>query len=356
MSMRPASVERALPQPCGELSGWVVETLRNVPGTATPIADQGADPYGRDLQSALHTLYALHYDGLIGVDPDWEWDPGLLAVRARWERSFLAALRADTAVGDDVATELDDLLIVPDEESGVGAFLRDEGAPWHLREYLVHRSILHHQEADPYAWLIPRLRGQAKAALVAVEFDEFGGGHGERVHQRLYANLLAGAGLDAGYLSYLEVVPAPMLALVNMMSLFGLRRSLRGAAVGHFATVEITSSPASRRMVDALRRLDADPDCVFFYSEHVEADAVHEQLMRREVIGDLLAAEPELAASIVFGIRATELLENRFAGHVLGCWRAGRTSLLEPVLPERAGDDSLADSRVGGEFRATRHS
>ncbi len=171
------------------------------------------------------------------------------------------------------------------------------------------------------------LRGRAKAALVAVEFDEFGGGHGDRIHARLYADLLRGAGLDDGYLHYLDVVPAPMLTLVDMMSLFGLHRSLRGALVGHFAAVEISSSPASRVMVEALQRFSAHPDCVRFYAEHVPADAVHEQVVRRDVLADLLAREPELAESVVFGIQATELLETRCTESVLGCWRAGDSSL-----------------------------
>ncbi len=41
-----------------------------------------------------------------------------------------------------------------------------------------------------------------------------------------------------------------------------------------------------------MRRAGAGPAAVRFYTEHVEADAVHEQLVRREVIGGLLAAEP----------------------------------------------------------------
>src|SRR5690606_38978376 len=195
-------------------------------------------------------------------------------------------------------------------------------------------SIYHHKEADPYAWVIPRLRGQAKASLVAVEFDEFGGGRGERVHARLFADLLAGAGLDPGYLHYLDAVPTPMIALVNTMSLFGLHREWRGALVGHFATVEITSPPGSARLVEVLERMGADPACVLFYREHVEADAVHEQVMRDGVIGDLAAREPALIPSMVFGIQATNLLEDRFGDHVVDCWRAGRSSLLDPsVLP-----------------------
>jgi hypothetical protein len=44
-----------------------------------------------------------------------------------------------------------------------------------------------------------------------------------------------GAGLDSRYGRYLDEVPAVTLATVNMMSLFGLHRAMRGALVGHFA-------------------------------------------------------------------------------------------------------------------------
>ncbi|MBB5916020.1 hypothetical protein BJY24_004932 [Nocardia transvalensis] len=317
---------RPLPRARGTLSEAVAEVLRAVPGTPMP-KPRDLDPYGEDLQLALHTCYELHYQGFAEVDPGWEWDPGLLALRATLETAFLEALRADVRGGGDLESELGDLLVTPTESTGPAGFLRDSGRWWQMREYFVHRSIYHHKEADPYAWVIPRLRGQAKASLVAVEFDEFGGGRGERVHARLYAELLAGAGLDAEYLHYLDVVPEPMLTLVNMMSLFGLHRRLRGALVGHFAAVEISSSPASARMVEALERLAADPACVRFYREHVEADAVHEQLMRTEVIGDLLAHEPDLTKSVVLGIQVTNLLEGRFGDHVLRAWRSGRTSL-----------------------------
>ncbi|WP_433523737.1 iron-containing redox enzyme family protein [Nocardia pseudovaccinii] len=318
---------RPLPRPRGTLSEAVVGLLRGIPGKPVPTT-RSLDPYSEDLQLALHTCYELHYHGFAAVDPEWEWDPGLLALRAAMETAFLDAMRTEVSGGDDLESELDALLVTPIESTGPSRFLRDEGQWWQMREYFVHRSIYHHKEADPYAWVIPRLRGQAKAALVAVEFDEFGGGRGERIHARLFAELMAGAGLDAEYLHYLDAVPEPMLSLVNMMSLFGLHRSLRGALVGHFATVEISSSPASSRLVDALRRLEADPACVRFYQEHVEADAVHEQLMRADVIGDLIAHEPALTKSMVLGIQVTNMLEDRFADHIFDAWRAGRSSLL----------------------------
>jgi len=49
-----------------------------------------------DLQIALHICYGLHYDGFAGVDDEWEWDPGLLAVRALLERAFLRGVIASS--------------------------------------------------------------------------------------------------------------------------------------------------------------------------------------------------------------------------------------------------------------------
>ncbi|MBP2328634.1 hypothetical protein JOF56_009019 [Kibdelosporangium banguiense] len=318
-----------LPEPRGELSAVVVEALRGEPADHgyPDVAARRADPYGEDLQLALQVCYELHYRGFDSVNPDWEWNPDLLRLRAIMEDTFLTALRDEAAGGDDISGTLDALLTEPVDGTGISHYLRDEGEWWQACEYFVHRSIYHHKEADPHAWVIPRLQGQAKASLVAVEFDEFGGGRGERMHSQLYVDLLAGAGLETGYLHYLEVVPAAMLAVVNMMSLFGLRRSMRGALVGHFAAAEITTAPSAQRMAKALRRLGASPACVVFFAEHVEADAVHEQVMRRDVIGDLLAREPELTEFVVFGVQATDLLEDRFAAEVLGEWRADRSSL-----------------------------
>lgn len=336
MGVITASDIATLPAPRGELSAAVVAELAGSgPAGALPLrAARRADPFGADLALALHTCYELHYRGFRGVDPGWEWDPRLLELRRELERTFLEGLRAETEESADVLGELDQLLVEPIPGSGVSHFLRDEGAWWQVREFFAHRSIYHLKEADPHAWVIPRLRGRAKAALVAVEFDEFGGGRGERVHAQLFADLLADAGMDPGYLHYLDVVPEPQLAIVNLMSLFGLHRQWRGALVGHFSAAEITTAPSAQRMARGLRRLGAGEACVRFFTEHIEADAVHEQVMRRDVLGDLLDREPELAADVVFGIRATDLLEGRLAEHLLNSWHRGETSLLHPLPPE----------------------
>ncbi len=338
MTLESPRLEPALPSATGPLSSTVLDLLACLPPqrsftpVTVPVGD--ADPYGLDLQLALYVCYELHYRGFACVDPRWEWNPVLLAVRAQLEEVFLDAVRRDVGEIDEdehADAEMDALCVEPVNGTGPSYHLRDEGTWEQMQEYFAHRSLYHLKEGDPHAWAIPRLTGQAKASFVAIEFDEYGGGHGDRVHQQLFADLMDAAGLDASYLGYLDAVPAESLAVVNLMSLFGLHRELRGAAIGHFASTEITSPPGSRRLVDALQRMDAPGACVHFYAEHVEADAVHEQLVRVDVVGDLVAAEPHLDHDVVFGIRARDLVEERLAAHMMECWADGRSSLRRPL-------------------------
>ena len=283
----------ALPRPRGPLSAMVIDVLRGdaAPGRLNLALVDHADPYGEDLTLALHICYEPHYRGSALV----EWQPELLRLRACMERSFLGALRSNVDGGDDVPAALAGLLVAPVHGDGSSHYLRDNGSWSQLRELFVHRSIWHLKQADA----------------------------------QLFANLMTGAGLDARYLHYQDQVPAPAIATVNLMSMLGLHRTLRGALVGQRTAAAITTSPSAHRMVQAIQRHNASPDCARFYTEHIEADAVHEQVMRRDVVGDLLASEPELARDVVFGVQATELLESYLTRHLLTAWRAGTTSLLQ---------------------------
>ncbi|ORI19484.1 hypothetical protein BJD99_04705 [Rhodococcus sp. 1163] len=316
-----------LPAPCGPLSAGVMDFITGK-STAAPPTAGGVDPMSRDLHVALATCYELHYRGFAGVDDRWEWDPDVLRFRAGLEESFMSYLRDSVEPGNDAIAEMEFLSVAHSSGTGPSWYLRDEGSWEQMREYFVHRSIYHLKEADPHAWAIPRLHGQPKASYVAVEFDEYGGGRGERVHQKLWADLMDAADLDSTYLGYTDRVPAETLAWVNLMSLFGLHRGLRGATVGHFAATEITSSPGSQRLVTGLERLGAPQACIAFYAEHVEADAVHEQLLRHDVVGGLVRTEPHLESDIVFGMRALDFVDAALGDRVLTAWHSGASSLI----------------------------
>jgi len=330
-----------LPRARGPVSAAVLDVLAGRAAAADlagALPDPaGVDPLGDDLQLALYACYELHYRSFDGVADDLEWDPDLLALRARLEAPFLDAVRARVDGGDDVEAAVEALLVEPTEGSGPSWHLAAHGERWQLDEYVALRSLYHLKEADPQAWVIPRLdgvAGRAKASLMTVEHDEYGAGRPERVHARIYAEMMEGLGLDTTYGAYLDVAPAPVLATVNIMSLFGLHRRYRGASVGQFALIEITSPPGAARLVTAIERLGLPERVTEFYAEHVEADAVHEQLVRKDLLAGLLEREPELAADVVLGLQASTVLEDLLADYLVRCWSAGASSLV--AVPERS--------------------
>lgn len=329
-----------LPPPRGPISEMVCARLSGGSpgiGTAPDVrAAQKSDPWDEDFQLALYLCYELHYQGFAGVDTEWEWDHGLLRLRRELERSFLAGLRERTHPVGPLNELLNQLLVESPDGSGPSHFLLAEGERWQAREYLAHRSLYHLKEADPQLWVVPRLRGEAKAAFMSIQYDEYGAGRADRAHARLFAEMMADFGLDSGYGQYLDAVAGPALAATNLVSFFGLHRALRGALVGQFTSVEVTSSPGSARLVTAFERMGAGPAGTRFYREHVEADAVHEQLVRHGVIRPLLQDEPELEPDIAFGLASGCLVEADLGDHLLQNWRQNRSSLRGGPLDGRA--------------------
>jgi hypothetical protein len=311
------------------------------PGEADRLVALVGDPLGDDdLQLALYLCFELHYRSFPDVDPAWEWDPTLLAVRAALERAFLDALEAEMAADGPVDPErIGDLLFrIESEDDGVSLsrHLEVEAGIEEFREFVVHRSFYQLKESDPHSWAIPRLDGAAKTALLEVQADEYGGGRPERMHSRLFAKTMRALGLDDRENAYLAHAPGETLATVNLMSATGLRRSRRGAIVGHLAMFEMTSALPNRRYGNALRRLGFGAEATDFYDEHVEADAVHENIAAHDLAGGLARQEPQLAADILFGARALLLLEDRFGRRLLEAWRDGRTSLRRSLVGAEA--------------------
>jgi hypothetical protein len=303
---------------------------------AEQVAARTADPLtDDDLQLTLAVCYELHYRGFDEVDPAWEWEPSLLRLRGLLERAHLGALQdlvgPVTATPDPVDQQLA-ALIAADDGPSLSAYLAKHGTPEQWREYLVLRSVYHLKEGDPHTFAVPRLSGRAKAAMVEIQADEYGGGAPERMHSTLFGGLMRDLGLDDGYGALWDLAPAVAFTAVNSMSLFALHRRWRGAAVGHLTAVEMTSSVPSRRYSAGLRRLGFDERTTVFYDEHVEADAVHEQIAAVDLCGSLVAAEPELAADVLFGAASSLALDGLTARHLLGAWEAGRTGL-RPAPP-----------------------
>jgi Iron-containing redox enzyme len=332
----------SLPAPRGPLSDRVIETLEGpAQSNRTDLpTDVAAGALGEDFQLTLYVLYELHYRGFAEVDARWEWSPNLIALRSELEADFEATLRkrvhlwegeADPArLGETIMK-----LIEADNGPQLSRHMERSADLDQFREFLIHRSAYQLKEADPHSWAIPRLDGPVKAALVEVQADEYGGGRPQRVHATLFAKAMGALDLDPCYGTYLDRIPAVTLATVNLMSLFGLHRRLRGATVGHLAAFETTSPIPNGRYAKGLRRLGLGEDALDFFDEHVEADSVHENIAVYDMAQGLALSEPHLTDDILFGVRSLLDLDGRWAEHVLDAWGRGTSSLLEPLASAR---------------------
>jgi hypothetical protein len=329
----------ALPEARGRLTEELFRVLADAPDS--PIACDGAaevmDPLGDDdLQLAMYVCYELHYSRIEDVDDRWEWSPSLLRFRRELEGSFqrgLDELVAPTSdqEGADVGGSLQRIVSEEDGPS-LSRYVETQATEEQFLELVIHRSAYQLKEADPHSWAIPRLSGAPKAALMEVQADEYGGGSAERMHSVLFANTMVTLGLDPAYGRFIGRLPGITLASVNLMSYFGLHRRLRGALVGHLAAFEMTSSIPNRRYANALRRLGYGPSATGFYDEHVEADAVHENIAAWDLAHGLARVEPALARDIVMGARALLAVEGRGATHIMDAWTQQRSSLLDASL------------------------
>ncbi len=321
----------ALPGARGPLTEWLLAHLSQSPhdvGPPPPVTD---DPMvGDDLHLGLYLCYELHYRGLPGVDEGWEWEPSLLAARATFEGAFEQALLAEVGapvLEGDIEEELQRVLASADGPS-LSTFLLERCSLELLREFSVHRSAYQLKEADPHSWALPRIGGRAKAALVEIQTDEYGGGVEADMHATLFADVMVALGLDATYGAYLDRLPGSTLATVNLISLFGLHRRWRGALVGHLAVFEMTSVVPMGRYAELSRRLGLSAEARRFYDVHVVADAVHQVVASRDLAAGFVADEPDRAGDVAFGARAVMAVEERFARSLHDAWAAGRSSLL----------------------------
>ena len=331
-----------LPSPRGPLTTALLAALRHDPSRSLDLrhvtwegdaADACTDD---DLQLALWLSYELHYRGLAGVDERWEWHPELLWARARWEDQLVAGLELAVprealvpAGADPVAEVVAGLteLAEADGEPSLSKFLMRRASAEQFAEFLVHRSLYHLKEADPHSWAIPRLSGAVKGAMVTIQTDEYGGGVPAAMHAQLFRRVLEDWRLDATYGAYLDQVPAVTLLSTNVISLLGLHRRWRGALVGHLAAFEMSSSVPNARYARGHRRLGGSEEAARFFDEHVVADAVHEQIALHDLAAGLVRAEPWLAGDVLFGARCVAHVDSLVAGHLLGRWGDGLSSL-----------------------------
>jgi Iron-containing redox enzyme len=290
-----------------------------------------------DGQLALTCCYELHYESFLDVDVRWEWAPELLTLTNQLEHAFEERLFDEVGAPVEIGAEavVPTLLeLVHGDGPSLSRFLEQRGSLEHMREFCVHRSEYQRKEADPHTWMIPRLRGRAKAAAVTIQYDEYGEGVADAMHAELFATTMEALDLDSTYGAYRALLPAATLATGNLVTMLGLHRRWRPACVGHLAVFEMTSVIPMARYSSALQRMGISTAARRFYDVHVEADAWHEQIAQHELVSGLLETEPAAGGAVLFGARALMEVERRMTATMLDAWSRNETSLRER-LPQQ---------------------
>jgi hypothetical protein len=310
-----------LPKPRGPLGDEVLGALRDLPERGVPRIDTAPESPD-DAALTLWVLHELSYGGFAEVDDGAEREPELLRVRRRLEDDLEASLRdrwPGVPGGVDLADGFFDWLAEQDGPS-LARHVQSEATEEQVLDLLRVRSIYHLKEADPTTWVVPRLPPVVQAPLVELQYDEYGVGDPARLHAHLWARGMEASGLRPERGAYVDEAPTEILEQNNALSMFGMQRRLRGAALGHLAAFEATSSMPARRLAQGLERLGFPSEMIGYYTEHVEADAVHEQVALRDICVALVREERALEPDIWFGAWACLELENRTAYRMFESW------------------------------------
>ncbi len=308
-----------IPSPRGKLSACVAEVLRQQ--QVGPIDASFAES-DEDAALSLWILHELSYSGFVGVDDALEWDIGLVSLRLELESALEARLRdrfpGPPEPSDDLVATFFEYVESHDGPSLAG-HVHTDGTEEQVLELLRWRSVYHLKETDPSTFALARLPRPARAALAELLYDEYGAGRPERLHSHLFAEAMRSVGLDPDR-GYVDEVPLEVLEMNNAVTMFGLHRRLRGAAMGHLAAFECTSSVPSRRLVRGLQRLGIPQPVVAYYEEHVLADAVHEQVAVRDIVTPLVAEDPRELENVFLGAFSCLDQEARVARVLLDRW------------------------------------
>lgn len=320
-----------LPWPRGPLSEFIISafTAKSPSVGMLPLVETADALTDDDFQLALYLCYELHYRGI--AHNELEWDPCVLSFRAELERVFVQRLRelSEPIEGSPQRLpEVLDELIHRTKVTDVADYLEREGTLDQMREFCVHRSASLLKSGDAASFAVARLKGRAKAAMVRIQFGDFGFGDARAMNSTYFAATMAELQLDPSDGAYIGHLPAASLAAVNLESLFGLHRRWRGALVGQVTAAKMTSADAMDHCSRAMSRLVANRAAFRYFDARATSDAIHAFIARNQMVTGLIETDPLGTDEVVFGASTYLALEDHFARYVLAAWSKQHSSLL----------------------------
>jgi pyrroloquinoline quinone (PQQ) biosynthesis protein C len=317
----------------------------DAPGVAQRLARAAFESEEPQALAAAHrvlfALYELHYLPGGAAHEDAQFDPAWTQVRLTLERAWVASLERQLEIASRTipagASPFAAWAGRVVETGGglpqvaLGRYLAEEATLDQVREIVVHRSIFFLREPDPWAMVVPTLRGAVKAAYLDLLLDEYGWGRHEAMHSTSYARLMTALDLVPDHRRHLDRVAWEYLAVWNLMNLLGVNRAHSRKMLGYVYSVEARSPANMGHYLAGLRRLGVDaPDVLEFFQIHQSADQEHRETALSRVIEPAVAEDPEARLEVARGLLYGLATSHRFTAMVFKRFCLGQSTLQPP--------------------------
>jgi hypothetical protein len=257
----------------------------------------------------VHDLHTAPVDDLGGTER-WQHHPAVAALKWRLEEAFVAELEA----GEQPAPRSSDpaaamrALAASDLVPPVYEWLAEAADFDELVDYLTLEGGPDGGFDDLVALCQVGLTGEPKLEMARNYWDEMGNGTLAAVHTQLHHDLGQALGMRA---LPRDRQPVEALARTALGGVLATNRRFQPEMVGALGLIELQAGPRCRKVVKALRRLDA-PEAAFpFYEEHAVVDPRHGKDWLDNVIAPL-SGEARWDEGMVRGARWRSLVNARF--------------------------------------------
>ena len=136
----------------------------------------------------------------------------------------------------------------------------------------------------------------------------------------LYAEALEAAG-STPLRRLRRPTPATTWRSTTSCRMFGLQRRLRAAPSATWRPSRPPARCPAGGFAAGIESVGLPDATARYFHEHVEADAVHEQMAVRDVCGGLLESESALLPDVLFGVAGCLFLDVLEGDHLLSDWR-----------------------------------
>src|SRR5581483_6959356 len=249
----------------------------------------------RDLLLAILTIYDLHTAPLhrLGGRARAQHHPAIAGLKTALETAYLQGFSAIDAGRDVDAVAAIRRIATADLVPPVYDWLAHEATWPELVEFLAIEGGPDAGFDDLVAAAQIGLDGEAKLELARNYWDEMGNGSLDRVHTELHNRLVEA--IDMPRFAR-EQLPVEALERAALGSVLATNRWLQPELLGALGLLELQAGPRCRKVVQALRRLDAPAGAFPFYEEHATVDPHHGKAWLDNAIAPLAVEHPEWAA------------------------------------------------------------